>query len=51
MREWINPLKSKTPNGIMNDQDPPIGDIRMIVGETAATASSKKARKTYLRMV
>ncbi|XP_065634084.1 uncharacterized protein LOC112032987 [Quercus suber] len=29
---------------------PPIGDIRMIVGGTAA-GSSKKARKTYLRMV
>ena len=30
---------------------PPIGDIRMIVGGTVATGSSKKARKTYLRMV
>ncbi|XP_050249087.1 uncharacterized protein LOC126696375 [Quercus robur] len=30
---------------------PPIGDIRMIVGGTAAAESSKKARKTYLRMV
>ena len=30
---------------------PPIGDIRMIVGGTAAAGSSKKARKTYLRMV
>ncbi|XP_065637273.1 uncharacterized protein LOC136070779 [Quercus suber] len=30
---------------------PPIGDIRMIVGGTAATGSSKKARKTYLRSV
>ena len=30
---------------------PPIGDIRMIVGGTAVTRSSKKARKTYLRMV
>jgi len=30
---------------------PPIGDIRMIVGGTTATGSSKKARKTYLRMV
>ena len=28
---------------------PPIGDIRMIIGGTAA--ASKKARKTYLRMV
>ena len=30
---------------------PPIGDIRMIVGRTATTSSSRKARKTYLRMV
>ena len=30
---------------------PPIGDIRMIVGGTTVTRSSKKARKTYLRMV
>ena len=27
---------------------PPIGDIRIIVGGTAITGSSKKARKTYL---
>ena len=30
---------------------PPIGDIRMIVGGTAASSLSKKAHKTYLRMV
>ena len=30
---------------------PPIGDIRMIVGGTAITGLSKKASKTYLRMV
>ena len=30
---------------------PPIGDIRMRVGGTAATGSSKKAQQTYLRMV
>ena len=30
---------------------PPLGDIRMIIGGTAAAGSSKKARKTYLRMV
>jgi len=29
----------------------PIGDIRMIVGSTTAIGSSKKARKTYLKMV
>ena len=47
-REQINPLRSRTPDEIMR---PPIGDIRMIVGGTAVTGSSKKARKTYLRMV
>ena len=30
---------------------PFVGDIKMIVGGTATTGSSKKARKTYLRMV
>ena len=30
---------------------PPVGDIRMIVGGTTITGSSKKARKIYLRMV
>ena len=30
---------------------PPLGDIRMIVRGTATFGSSKKARKTYLRMV
>ena len=30
---------------------PSIGDIRMIVEGTATTGSSKKARKTYIRMV
>ena len=30
---------------------PPIADIRMIVGGTATSGSSKKAWKTYLRMV
>ena len=30
---------------------PPIGDIKMIIGGTATTGSSRKARKTYLRMV
>ena len=30
---------------------PSIGDIRMIVGGTTVTGSSKKARKTYFRMV
>ena len=30
---------------------PPVRDIRMIIGGTAATGSSKTARKTYLRVV
>ena len=30
---------------------PPIGDIRMIVGGITATGSSKKAGKTYLKIV
>ena len=30
---------------------PPIGDIRMIVGDTTVVGSSKKAHKTYLKMV
>ncbi|XP_075665421.1 uncharacterized protein LOC142635091 [Castanea sativa] len=30
---------------------PPIGDIRMIVGGTTTSGSTKKARKTYLRIV
>ena len=30
---------------------PPIREIRMIVGGTATTSSSRKAQKTYLRMV
>ena len=30
---------------------PPIGNIRMIVGGTTTSKSSKKARKTYLRTV
>ena len=34
----------------MNVQDP-VGDIRMIVGGTTTIGTSKKARKTYLRMV
>ena len=29
----------------------PLGDIRMIIGGTIASGSSKKACKTYLRMV
>ena len=30
---------------------PPVGDIRMIIGGTVTIGSSKKAQKTYLKMV
>ena len=44
-------LREQTPRQDNEHPRPPIGDIRMIVGGTATTSSSKKARKTYLRMV
>ena len=34
-----------------NHPRPLVGDIRMIIGGTTTTGSSRKARKTYLRMV
>ena len=40
------PLDRKT-----NIQEPPVEDIRMIIGGTTITGSSKKAQKTYLRVV
>ena len=44
--------KSTRLNSSHHEQSrPPIRDIRMIVGGTAITGSSKKAKKTYLRMV
>ena len=45
------PPKEQNPRWDNERPRPPIGDIRMIVGGTATTGSSKKARKTYLRMV
>ena len=50
MREWINPLKSRTPDGIMNDQDPHRGhknDRR----RNGSHWVVQKAGKTYLRIV
>ena len=44
-------LREQAPRQDNEHPRPPIGDIRMIVGGTATTGSSKKARKTYLRMV
>ena len=45
------PLQEQNPRWDNEQLRPPIGDIRMIVGGTVTTGSSKKARKTYLRMV
>ncbi|XP_030945881.1 uncharacterized protein LOC115970381 [Quercus lobata] len=50
-RERIDPLKEQAPRRENERPRPPIGDIRMIVEGTTAAGSSKKARKTYLRMV
>ena len=50
-REWIQIFGNKPPDGKTTIRDPPIGDIRMIVGGTATTGSSKKAHKTYLKIV
>ena len=44
-------LREQAPRRDNDHSRPPIGDIRMIVGGTTTTGSSKKARKTYLRMV
>ena len=45
------PPQGQAPRRDNERPKPPLGDIRMIVGGTATTGSSKKARKTYLRMV
>ena len=44
-------LREQAPRRENEHLKPPIGDIRMIVGGTATTGSSRKARKTYLKMV
>ena len=44
-------LREQAPRRDNEHPRPPIGDIRMIVGVSATTGSSKKARKTYLKMV
>ena len=56
MQRFINKERMDPPQEQVARQEnerhkPPIRDIRMIVGVTAAFSSSKKARKTYLRMV
>ncbi|XP_050253618.1 uncharacterized protein LOC126699711 [Quercus robur] len=51
-KEKADPPPQEQPHQRDNEcARPPIGDIRMIIGGTATTRSSKKARKTYLRMV
>ena len=44
-------LREQTPRRDNEHPRSPIGDIRMIIGGTTTTGSSRKARKTYLRMV
>ncbi|XP_030941109.1 uncharacterized protein LOC115965930 [Quercus lobata] len=51
-KERADPPPQEQPRQRDNERPrPPIGDIRMIIGGTATTGSSKKAHKTYLRMV
>ncbi|XP_075659065.1 uncharacterized protein LOC142628924 [Castanea sativa] len=50
-KEITDPPQEQIPRRENEHPRPPIGDIRMIVGGVAAFSSSKKARKTYLRMV
>ena len=48
-KERVDPPQEQGPR--RENKRPPIRDIRMIVGGTAASGSSKKAWKTYLKMV
>ncbi|XP_050257741.1 uncharacterized protein LOC126702920 [Quercus robur] len=50
-KERTDPPQGKAPQRENKCPRPLIGDIRMIVGGTTAAGSSKKTRKTYLRMV
>ena len=50
-KERTNPPQEWAPQRENENPRPPIGDIRMIVRGTTAIGSSKKVRKTYLRMV
>ena len=45
------PPQEQAPRQDNERPKPPIGDIRMIIGGTTTAGSSKKACKTYLRMV
>ena len=50
-KERADPPQEQAPRRENERPRPPIGNIRMIVGGTTAAGSSKKAHKTYLRMV
>ncbi|XP_050240790.1 uncharacterized protein LOC126689599 [Quercus robur] len=50
-KERTDPPQEQAPRQENERPRPLIGDIRMIVGGTTTAGSSKKARKTYLRMV
>ena len=50
-RERTNLPQEQGPRQDNEHLRPPVGDIRMIVGGTTTIGLSKKARKTYLRMV
>ena len=50
-KERTDPPPEQAPRWENERPKPPIGDIRMIIGSMTVTGSSKKAHKTYLRMV
>ena len=50
-KERTDPPQEQAPRWENKRPRPPIGDIRIIVRGTTTTRSSKKAHKTYLRMV
>ncbi|XP_075654709.1 uncharacterized protein LOC142624859 [Castanea sativa] len=50
-KEKTDQLQEQGPRRENERLKPPIGDIRMIVGGTTTSSSTKKARKTYLWMV
>ena len=50
-KERVDPPQKQGPRRENKRLRPPIRDIRMIVGGTAASGLSKKAWKTYLKIV
>ena len=50
-KERADPPQEKVSRSENKHPRPPLGDIRIIVEGIAASSSSKKACKTYLRMV